>query len=268
MAFGHQPEIKESYDMKYVKIVGLCLVAALALSAVAAATASAKTYGFYKDNGKEEAAIGATYTGKLLSAKAKLETTSNGTIECSGGTGSGKVISLDDAEGTITFTGCKFGSFGCNSSGAKSEEIKTEEITVLAVLERLSPETKEPALLFKPLKETKLECTSLQKLTITNTTGTLGGLLVLIPAAASTFPGWLGTNNEGRLFHMAFEQKEGLQKGAEKGTGEGEFLESEAGEIMKSGLTTTGSGLKTFKELSAEEAELSIETSEKISIFA
>ena len=74
---------------------------------------------------------------------------------------------------------------------------------------------------------------------------------------------------------MAFKQKEGVQEGAKEDSGE--FLESEAGEIMKSGLTTEGKGLKNFKELSAEEAELSIEFSgkenakkeiEKISVFA
>ena len=49
--------------MKYVKIMGLCLVAALALSVVAATAASARPYGIYKD-GTEEAAIGYKYKGK------------------------------------------------------------------------------------------------------------------------------------------------------------------------------------------------------------
>jgi hypothetical protein len=268
VAFGHHPNTKEQYDMKYVKIMGLCLVAALALRAVVAATASANPYGFYKD-GTGNPATGATYTSKLLSKTARLVTTSNGEIICTAATGSGKIISLDNAEGAVAFTGCKFGSFSCNNSGAKAGEIIVNEITVLAVLERLlGTSEKQPALLFKPLKDTDIECTSLQKFIITNTSGTLGGLLGLIPKAASEPNGWLGTNSEGRLFHVALEQTEGLQKGAEKGTGEGEFLESEAGEIMKSGLTAEGMGVKNFKELVAVEAEFSIETSEKISIFA
>jgi hypothetical protein len=250
--------------MLRIRIIGLALVAAFALSAVAAASASALTYGFYQD-GTRAPAIGYKYSGKLTEGKAKLVTPSNGTIECTAASGTGEIKSVDDAEGEIIFTGCEFSGIPCNSSEPKGKEgeIITREITILAVLERVSAETKEPALVFKPLKETKLECTSLQKLTITNTTGTLGGLLVLLPKAASEGNGWLGTNNAGKLFDLAFEQSsEGVQKGT------GEFLESEAGEIMKSGVTTEGSGLKVFKEGSSEVAKLSLAFSKAVSIFA
>ena len=54
--------------MKYVKILGLCLVAVLALSLGAATAASARRFGIYED-GTEEPAIGFKYTGKDCSAK-------------------------------------------------------------------------------------------------------------------------------------------------------------------------------------------------------
>lgn len=247
--------------MKSIKIAGLCLVAMLTLGAVIATSASAAKYGFFKD-GTTEAATGYKYKGKLTSGEAELVTPKNGTIKCKAASGSGEVISENDAEGEIIFTGCKFGSFGCNSSGAKSEEIITKEITILAILEILSGGTKEPALVFKPLKETSLECTAIQKLKIANTTGTLGGLIVLLPKAAEEGKGWLGTNNEGKLFDLEFKQSGGKQEGS------GEFKESETGEIMKAGLTTTGSGLKNFSEESAEAAKLSIEFEKAVSIFA
>ncbi len=97
---------------------------------------------------------------------------------CSGGTGTGEVKSLNDAEGMISFTGCEFSKLPCTTKGDKSGEIVTEEVTVLAVLEKKNSTENEPALLWKPLKEVNFECTSLQKLKVTNTSGTFGGLLV------------------------------------------------------------------------------------------
>jgi hypothetical protein len=247
--------------MTSIRCTGLCLAATLIISAVVATSASAEGYGFYKD-GTTEAATGYKYKGKLTSGTAKLVTPKNGTIECTGLTSSGEVKSLDDAEGEAIFTGCSFSAFKCDSSGAKEGEIVTKELTVLAVLEKLSGGEKEPALLFKPLKETKVECTGFQKITIANNTGTdvLGGLLVLIPKAAAEESGWLGS--EGKVFALEFKQKEGTQEGS------GEFVESEAGEIMKAGLTATGEGLKNFKEGLGEEAKLSIEYEKAVSVCA
>jgi hypothetical protein len=240
--------------MMSIRYAGLCLVAALALSVVAVATASARPYGFYKD-GTEEAAIKYKYKSKLTGGVVRLVTPKNGTIECTGETGSGEVISQDAAEGEIILTGCSLNGVKCNSTEPKGKEgeIIIREMTILAVLEKLTSGT-EPALLFKPLKETKLECTAFQKLTITNTTGTKGGLLVLLPKAASEGNGWLGTNNEGKVFAtLEFKQSGGVQEGS------GEFIETEAGEIMKAGLTMEGSGLKNFKEGVALEVKLSVE---------
>jgi len=181
-------------------------------------------------------------------------TPKNGAIECTGATGSGEVKSLNDAEGEIIFTGCSFAGIKCNSTEPKGKEgeIITREITVLAGLEVLSGGEEEPALLFKPLKETKLECTALEKLTITNTTGDFGGLLVLLPSR-TVLAG---------LLDLEFLQTGGVQKGS------GEFRLEEGGKIEKSGLTTTGSGLKSFKEGSAEQADLTIEFEKEVSIFA
>ena len=188
-----------------------------------------------------------------------MVTPNNGTISCTGATGSGEVKSLNDAEGEIVFTGCSASLFGvkCNSTepAGKEGEIITREITVLAVLEHKNSTEEEPALLFKPLKATKLKCGSgllEEKLTIENTAGTFGGLLVLVPS--NTF---LGT-----LLDLAFKQSGGKQEGT------GEFLLEEGGTVQKAGLTTSGSGVKKFSEGSAEEAELTIEFEKEVSIFA
>jgi len=251
--------------VKYLRIIMLALATTVVVSAAAATSASAAKYGFFKDE-TSEPAIGYKYSGKLTEGEAELVTPKNGTIKCKKATGSGEIISENDGEGEIIFKECSFEGLACNSSGAASGEIVSKEITILAVLEILSGGTKQPALLFKPLKETKLECTSLEKLTITNSTGTgvLGGLLVLLPKAAEEGKGWLGVENSEKkwLYDLEFKQKEGKQEGS------GEFKESETGELMKAGLTTTGTGLKAFKEESAEGAKLSLIFEKRISIFA
>jgi hypothetical protein len=248
--------------MKSIRYAVLCLVAMLAITAaVLVPSASAKEYGFYKD-GTTEAATGYKYKYKLAEGTGKVVTSKNGAIECTGMTGLGEVKTLNNAEGEIIFTGCSFSGIKCNSTEPKGKEgeIIAREVSVSAVLERLSSSEKEPALLSKPLKEISLECTALEKLSSSNTAGTSGGLLVLMPKAASEGNGWLG--REGLLFDLAFEQSNGVQKGS------GEFMESETGEIMKAGLTLTGSGIKNFKEGVALEAKFSIEFEKAVSIFA
>ena len=113
--------------MKRMKIMGLCLVAVLAMSVVAASVASAVTYEQPVFYGK--AAIGSTvgtvgFTGTLT--EASLETKSKSVVKCTGGTAVGEVTGPTTTKGNITtFTGCTLSGFACES-GATAGVIKTE----------------------------------------------------------------------------------------------------------------------------------------------
>ena len=113
--------------MKRMKIMGLCLVAVLAMSVVAASVASAVTYEQPVFYGK--AAIGSTvgtvgFTGVL--GEASLETKSKSVVKCTAGTAVGAVTGPTTTKGNVTkFTGCTLSGFACES-GATVGEIKTE----------------------------------------------------------------------------------------------------------------------------------------------
>ncbi len=121
--------------MKRIRIVGLCLVAAFALSAIAVSTASAtapefgrclkkaKAEGSGFSDSKCNKAIGTgakyewttTIVKKGLSSVIKsgttatLETVSKTKITCKGETATGEVDAPKDAKLTADFTGCESG---------------------------------------------------------------------------------------------------------------------------------------------------------------
>jgi hypothetical protein len=113
--------------MKRIKMMGLCLVAVFAMSAVASSAASAVTYEQPVFYGK--AAIGSTvgpvkFTGTL--GEASLETFSKSVVKCTAGTATGEVTGPTTTKNNITnFTGCTLSGFACES-GATVGEIKTE----------------------------------------------------------------------------------------------------------------------------------------------
>lgn len=115
--------------MLRIRIIGLALVAAFALSAVAVASASAALPELTKPGTMEK--VEGEITGKASGAT-KLETAGGKIVECTAATSAkGKSVNTKETEGTvITFTGCSSpGAGACTSESAKnSGEIITSAI--------------------------------------------------------------------------------------------------------------------------------------------
>jgi hypothetical protein len=118
--------------MKRIRVIGVCLVAAFAISAVASVTASAFTPEFYA-----KAAVGTTvgpipFTGTL--GAAFLEGKGGVKITCLAGSAKGEVTSATTTKNnTTTFTGCETGGFPCENAGAGTIKTETLEGTLGAV---------------------------------------------------------------------------------------------------------------------------------------
>jgi hypothetical protein len=243
--------------MTRIRVVVMAMMAVFAVGAVASASASAKE-GFFKD-GTAEPATGHKFKGKLLSATAVLQAKGHSAVTCTGATGTGEVLSVSTAEGTITFTGCEGFGKKCKTSGSAAGEIVAKELSLLPVLEKTSTGTFEPALRTKILKEVVFECGSAEtEVKVT------GDFLALIPSEAGTEKGWLGTEEKGLLFHVTAKQTAGVQEGTF------EYRESETGATKTASLLTSAEGsLEKFTGAqSGEGAELSLEFTEAVSIFA
>jgi hypothetical protein len=113
--------------MKSIKIMGLCLVAVFALSAVVASSAFAEKPEFLFPNNEGKKQFSSIETAGTL------ETRKGEEVKCTGGRDTGEVSGAKEARDIlITYTGCiaKVGTeeFKCQSESAKSEEIKTYDL--------------------------------------------------------------------------------------------------------------------------------------------
>lgn len=105
--------------MKRISMLGVALVAVLAMSAVAASAAFAQPE--FKGEGGSSAA-GTTFKG--TAGAGELAGTQN--VTCTGGSSEGEISSgTEVSKVVVKFTGCKSGSTACKSKGAASGEIKT-----------------------------------------------------------------------------------------------------------------------------------------------
>jgi hypothetical protein len=94
--------------MYRVRTIGAAIVAVVALSAIASATASAALPEFLPASGKFTSTAGA----------GTLQIEGGNTITCTEGTNSGEITGAKTATVTITFKGCRiFGFIGAHSSG-------------------------------------------------------------------------------------------------------------------------------------------------------
>ncbi|HEX5851723.1 MAG TPA: hypothetical protein VFY36_01400 [Solirubrobacteraceae bacterium] len=108
------------------KLIGLALVAAVALSAVVVASASAALPEIVKPGTATE------LTKKTIKTKggaSTLETASGTTVTCTGNTAVGRGQGTKQVTKTVVkFTGCKSSGFACQSAGAAANEIVTKEV--------------------------------------------------------------------------------------------------------------------------------------------
>jgi len=96
--------------MKRIRVVGLCLMATFAVSAVIVASAQAGPITYESTNPPTPT----------------LETPHAGQVKCKeGAKGKGEVNSAQGGKSTVTFFGCETLGFTCNSKGAKAGEITT-----------------------------------------------------------------------------------------------------------------------------------------------
>jgi hypothetical protein len=131
--------------MRYIKLVGLALLASLALSMIASGSASA-TAGIFECVGEpgtgwtllpgclvfgtggegdatQKEVVGATFSGKILHS---IVLKSGGIeLKCTASTNEGRVTSKIEEKATIKFTGCKSepGAQQCKTAGAAAEEL-------------------------------------------------------------------------------------------------------------------------------------------------
>jgi hypothetical protein len=117
-------KVKESYNMKYFKSLGLCLVAVFALGAVVAGTASASTQTIlFKEGGSKPGFSSRAGAGKIVTKFSE--------VKCESGRTTGEAVPGTDLARKIiiTLNGCKAKikteELKCNSSGQPAGSIKT-----------------------------------------------------------------------------------------------------------------------------------------------
>lgn len=150
--------------MTRVRMLGLALVAALAVTAVAVSSASAATCstkpcftGPYPN----------TFTSK--SGAGTLETVGGTKVKCSSDSTEGGEITGEktDKVKSVVFKGCESSGFKCSTSGAASGEIKTSELE--STLGYINKSTKEVGIELKPKgggNFATFECTAFVKVTV------------------------------------------------------------------------------------------------------
>ena len=204
----------------------MAFVAVLAMSAVAAASASAALPEFSKTKVK--------VTGK--SGAGTLETVTGTKVTCTGGTSSGEITAEKTVSKTLViFTGCASSGFKCSTSGAASGELKTKELT--GTLGYLTKSTKEVGLDLKPASGTEFiefEC---------------AGGIVKVKVTGSVICPLTPVNTSTTTFTLTCKQKAGVQEFKKFEGGEEDVLKT-----SKNGGAAEGSGEETTTTLTASEA--------------
>jgi hypothetical protein len=113
--------------MHRLKVIGLALVAAFALSAAVASSASAAKPEWFQNKAVIKANV--SFEGKA-EGSATLETENGTQVVCTSGKASGEITAPKNAtKTTVTFTGCEQSGKECKSAGAAEKEIVTNELS-------------------------------------------------------------------------------------------------------------------------------------------
>jgi hypothetical protein len=185
-------------QMKRFKVVGLCLVAVFAMSAVVASAASAALPEFK-----------GTLPNKFTSTSGAgvLETVNHKKVECTGDTNSGIIKSAKKAEEIVVkFKGCKgLGGGECESTtpaAKEKEEIATNNL--VGTLGYIKKETKEVGLALEPEAG--------KKELITKIVCLVGGIKEPVEVKGSVIGVITPINTLTKNLTLTFEQNEGKQK--------------------------------------------------------
>jgi hypothetical protein len=199
-----------------IKMVGLALAAVFAMSAIAAASASAALPELVNKEGKELVKKGFVST----SGTSVFETKSGEKVTCKADTDKGEITGPKTDKAKITFTGCEAFGLKCNSKGAKAGEIILE---VTSKYFYINKEKHEVGILLTLTAELTIECTAFQKLKV----------------KGSTFCAVSPVNKLSTGGTITCKQTKGVQEPTE--------LINEAGGKEKAPITETkGEGLKSF----------------------
>jgi hypothetical protein len=114
--------------MTQIKVVGLTIVAVLALSALGAASVSAAQPEWFKSGAKLGASVKDPFTG--AAGVGVLELAGGiGLMKCAKDTSAGEIEGpLKETKVFVTYAGCLKGAKKCTSAGRAAGEIKTNEI--------------------------------------------------------------------------------------------------------------------------------------------
>ncbi len=201
-----------------ITMVGLALLAALALSAVASATASAAL--------PEQSPTSGTFT--ISSGAGTFETLKKESVKCTKDKGTGEITGAKTDKSKITFEGCT-GPFGvkCNSTGEAAGNIKIEINSEVVYLNKATKSTGEKLAL---ASEVEIKCTALATLKVRGAT--------LCPVTP--------INTKATVFTITCKQTSGKQEFRE--------YENEKGEKVKA-ITETSKNGGAFEESGLQDTD-------------
>jgi hypothetical protein len=151
--------------MKRIRIIGLAIVAALAISALASASAFAALPEWFKGGKVIAAAVKVTGTG----GAGTLETIGGKKVTCTSDSSEGEITPPKNAANVVvTYKGCESAGVKCNTAGKAAGEVVTNKVG--GELVYVDAGKTKVGLLLKPATGTefaKFECTAFVKVTVT-----------------------------------------------------------------------------------------------------
>lgn len=235
--------------LRGIKVMGLSLVAMLALAAFAAASASASQPKAELESG----AFPVSFTGSGGTGTLEVVPTPTRTVTCTSNSSSGEIASATTTKKVkVVFKGCtSTGPFGikvnCSSSGAATGEIVSSLLK--GSLFYITAGSSEAGIDLEPESApefAKFTCGGIETLTVT---GSVVGKLTPVNAAFGT------------SFTLTFTQSAGIQN--PQG-----YLAATGCAFTKDTLNTAGTGFESFSKQSGVSGTETLTTSKKLKIVS